>query len=201
LALERGTVTFSKSDARRLRRVFLAERSLLADKGLKDASRIKLRLLSGSDSFYCSPVEITYTATGPGPDYCQPTREAPIGTVILNARFLSAEVPDLVRADRREVTGRRLHSTLLGAAATVLGHELGHAEQALRRGNAAPVAGVGIELQADCYAGRLVARTSPRLLTPARQFMRHVPGDSRHGSAADRLRAFERGAHAGTCTG
>jgi hypothetical protein len=199
LALDRGAVTFSKSDTRRLRRVFLAERSLLADKGLRDASRIKLRLLSGSDSFYCSPVEITYTARGPGPDYCQPTRDAPIGTVILNARFLSAEVPDLVRADRRQVSGKPLHSTLLGAAATVLGHELGHAEQALRRGNAPPVAGVGVELQADCYAGRLVARASPRLLTAAKQFMRHVPGDSRHGSKRQRLAAFAQGARGGNC--
>jgi hypothetical protein len=200
LSLDRGAVSFDRSDTRRLRRIFVADRSYLMHKGLEGASRIKLRLLSGSDTFYCSPVEITYTARGPGPDYCQPMPDAPIGTVILNARFLSADVPDLVTTDRQRVTGRQLHSTQFGAAAAVLGHELGHAEQALRRGHNAPVAGVAIELQADCYAGQMVASAEPRLLGAALQFMRHVPGDSRHGSARQRLAAFKRGARAGKCT-
>jgi len=200
LSLDRGAVRFDPSDIRRLRRIFLADRSYLTHRGLEDATRIKLRLLSGSDTFYCSPVEITYTAREPGPDYCQPMPSAPIGTVILNARFLSAEVPDLVTTDRRRIAGRQLHSTQFGAAAAVLGHELGHAEQALRRGHRAPIAGVAIELQADCYGGQMVANAEPRLLGAAMRFMRHVPGDSRHGSAHRRLAAFKRGAHAGKCT-
>jgi hypothetical protein len=199
LALDRGAVTFSKADTGRLRKVYLAERSFLRDEGLKDASRIELRLLSGSDTFSCTPTEIFYTAKGPGPDYCQPTAAAPLGTIILNARFLSDDVPDLVTTAHHDVTGRQLHATQLGAAAAVIGHELGHAEQALRRGHSAPVAGVAIELQADCYAGRMVARAQPRLLAPAIQFMRHVPGDSRHGSSHQRLAAFKRGAHEGKC--
>ncbi|HVT22808.1 MAG TPA: hypothetical protein VHD58_05770 [Mycobacteriales bacterium] len=170
----------------------------MGSKGLKDASSIELRLLSGSDTFYCAPIETTYTARGPGPDYCQPSAGAPIGTVVLNARFLSDDVPDLVTTDRGHVTGRRLHATELGAAAAVLGHELGHAEQALQRGNAPP-AGVGTELQADCYSGRMVASTEPWLIAPATQFMRQVPGDSRHGSARQRLAAFERGARGRKC--
>jgi hypothetical protein len=201
LDLDRGAVRFNKSDTRRLRKVYFAERSYLLQKGLKDASRIELRLLSGAATFTCTPTRITYTANGPGPDYCQPTAAAPIGTIILNARFLSAEVPDLVSTERRDVTGRQLHSTQLGAAAAVLGHELGHAEQALRRGQRAPLADVAVELQADCYAGRMVARATPRLLGAAMQFMRHVPGDSRHGSAHQRLAAFKRGAHEGKCHG
>ena len=199
LALDRGAVTFSHSDARRLRQVFLADQSLLGKKGLKGASRIKLRLLSGSDTFYCSPVEITYASRGPGPDYCQPTADAPIGTVILNARFLSDDVPHLVTTDRRHVTTRQLYSTELGAAAAVIGHEMGHAEQALRRGHRAPIAGISIERQADCYAGQMVSTAEPRLLAPAMQFVRHVPGDSRHGSARQRLSAFKRGARGGRC--
>jgi hypothetical protein len=198
LSLDRGAVRFSKSDSRRLHRVFEAELSFLERKGLKDASSTELRLLSGSDSFYCSPVKITYTARGPGPDYCQPSAGAPIGTVVLNARFLSADVPDLVTADHPQIAGRRLHATQLGAAAAVLGHELAHAEQALLLGHA-PLAGVSTELGADCYAGQMVARAKPRLLPAALQFMRQVPGDSRHGSAHQRLAAFKRGARGGKC--
>jgi len=199
LALDRGAVTFSKSDTRRLRKVFLADRSFLVHKGLKDAARIELRLLSGSDTFYCSPVGITYTARGPGPDYCQPSPGAPIGAVVLNARFLSHEVPDLVATQSQPVTGRRLHSTELGAAATVLGHELGHAEQALLHGHSPPPAGIATELQADCYSGQMVGSAEHRLLAAATQFMRHVPGDSRHGSTRQRFAAFKRGARGGKC--
>jgi hypothetical protein len=200
LALDRGAVRFSRSDTHRLRRVFLADRAYLARKGLRGAPRIDLRLLSGPDTFYCSPVQIEYGARGPGPDYCQPTADAPVGTVILNARFLSDEVPDLVTTKRHDVTGRQLQATQLGSAAAVLGHEMGHVEQALRRGHIAPLAGVAVELQADCYAGQMVARAEPRLLPAAMQFMRHVPGDSRHGSARQRLAAFKRGAQGGKCS-
>jgi hypothetical protein len=184
-----------------LRHVFLAERSYLVHKGLRAASRIRLRLLSGAASFYCSPVQITYTARGPGPDYCQPTPGAPVGTVVLNARFLSGDVPDLVTGGSQHLSGSRLHSTELGAAATVLAHELGHAEQALRRGQSAPLEATVVELQADCYAGQMVARAEPRLLASAMQFMRNIPGDSRHGSARQRLAAFTHGTHGGSCTG
>jgi predicted metalloprotease len=166
---------------------------------MTDARHIRLRLLSGSDTFYCSPTEIAYTARGPGPDYCQPTPAAPIGTVILNARFLSGDVPHLVASDGGPTSGTRLHATELGAAATVIGHEMGHAEQALRHGHSAPLAAMAVELQADCYAGQLVAGAEPRLLAPAMQFMRHVPGDGRHGSARQRLAAFTRGARGGSC--
>lgn len=200
LALDRGAVGFSKSDVRRLRHVFLAERAFLVRKGMTGASRIKLQLLSGSHTFYCSPVQTTYTSGGPGPDYCQPTPGAPVGTVVLNARFLSNDVPQLVAGDSGSVTGTRLHSTELGAAATVLAHELGHAEEALLHGHSALLEGTGVELEADCYAGQMVARAEPRLLAPAMQFMRHVPGDSQHGSARERLGAFERGARGGSCT-
>lgn len=200
LALDRGAVSFSKADTQRLRRIYAADLRYLARKGLTGASRIELRLLSGSDTFYCSPVEITYTARGPGPDYCQPTSGAPIGTVVLNARFLSDDVPSLVTADGPRVSARQMHSIELGAAAVVLGHELGHAEQALRRGQQAPLEGVAIELQADCYAGQIVAKVEPRLLGAAMQFVRQLPGDSRHGSAGQRLAAFKRGARGGNCT-
>ncbi len=199
LVLDRGAVTFSKADIRRLRQVFLADRSYLVRRGFKDASRIQLRLLSGSATFYCSPVEITYGARGPGPDYCQPTPGAPVGTVVLNARFLSNDVPNLLTAGPQHLTAAQLHSTELGAAAAVLGHELGHAEQGLRRGHRAPLEGVAIELQADCYAGQMVAGAEPRLLASAMRFARRIPGDSRHGSAHQRLAAFEHGAHGGKC--
>ncbi|HVV77179.1 MAG TPA: hypothetical protein VHC43_14205 [Mycobacteriales bacterium] len=200
LALDRGAIRFTKADNHRLRRIFVADRSYLVRKGLKGASRIELRLLSGADTFYCSAVRTTYAARGPGPDYCQPSSHAPIGTVILNARFLSDDVPNLVTTDGEHVTPTRLHSTELGAAAAVIGHELGHAEQALRRGHSAPLEGVATELQADCYGGQMVARAEPRLLGAAMRFMRHVPGDSRHGSAHQRLAAFKRGAHGGQCS-
>jgi hypothetical protein len=200
LALDRGAITFSRSDTHRLRQIFASYRSFLRHKGLKDASHIELRLLSGSDTFYCSPVAITYTARGPGPDYCQPTASAPIGTVILNARFLSDDVPHLVTTGRQPATGRWLHATELGAAATVLGHEMGHAEQALLDGHSAPLAGPEVELQADCYGGQMVARAEPRLLASAIQFMRHTPGDSRHGSAHQRFAAFKHGVRGGKCS-
>ncbi|MGN6474520.1 MAG: hypothetical protein ACTHK4_12860, partial [Mycobacteriales bacterium] len=151
------------------------------------------------DTFYCSPVEITYTARDPGPDYCQPTSQAPVGTVILNARFLSDDVPNLV-TDGQHLTKRQLHATEFGAAAAVLGHELGHAEEALRRGHRAPREGVATELEADCYAGQMVANAERRLLGSATQFMGQVPGDARHGSARQRLAAFKRGSRGAKCT-
>jgi predicted metalloprotease len=173
--------------------------SYLRRKGLRNASRIELRLLSGPDTFYCAPVEITYASRGPGPDYCQPTPQAPLGTVVLNARFLSDDVPNLVTTGAQHVPARELPTTELGAAAVVIGHELGHAEQALRRGHTAPLAAVGVELQADCYAGQMVAKAEPRLLHSALQFMRQIPGDARHGSARQRLAEFKRGARGGRC--
>lgn len=199
LSLDRGAVSFNAADTRRLRGIFAADLSYLGRHGLAGASKVDLRLLSGSESFYCAPVELTYTARGPGPDYCQPTSGAPVGTVVLDARFLSDDVPALVTSGGRHLSARQLHATELGAAAAVLGHELGHAEQALRRGHRAPLAGVGVELQADCYSGQLVARAEPRLLGPALRFMRRVPGDARHGTAGQRLSAFDRGARGGVC--
>lgn len=191
-----GVHYIKAADKNTLRMAFNADVTELVRRGVLKAANVQLVLLEGDQTTYCSTDGTTFTAVGPGPEYCD-------GKVIVDAAFVNTDLPELAKA--AAPNDPKLQQAIVKAGEEyVIGHELGHAVEDAEHASTTETPSVyaqSKEPQADCYSGQTMAITAPSdefdVALLLRQFPQH---DLSHGNPAVRIAAFERGVNGDGCS-
>ncbi len=200
-ATHMGNLWFRAADKATLKQTFAADIAYLKSNGFRRVAPVKLVLLEGKETFNCSNGQTTFTASGPGPEFCSTRDPHKVGSVIVNAAFVNSDMPTLINKLRPTPAKRRAIS--VAGEAYVIGHELGHAKQDVEdiiSKEPLAIYEETKELQADCIGGGLIKATRLSLLADAKLFLGQISGDLDHGSTQQRVTALNIGGHGSSCT-